>query len=189
MIKVPVEVSARHIHVSKNDLEKLFGQGHELTKLKDISQTGQFSCRETATLKTKKNIIKGVRIVGPIRQQTQVEISMTDAHKLRLNAPVRRSGGLEKTAKLQLIGDHGKINLNKGVIIPQRHIHASPTDARRYGLRDGQQVLVKVGGPRSLEFHQVVVRIDPSYVWRFQIDTDEANAAGISGKTTGEVII
>jgi len=191
MIKVPLEVSARHVHLSKEDLEKLFGKGYELTVIKAISQRGQYAARETVTLKTEKGEIPNVRIVGPVRKQSQVEISRTDALKLGLNPPLRVSGGVEGSPGIILIEPEGnKIELKEGVIIAKRHIHASPEEAAMYGLKNGQIVSVKVGGERGLTFDNVVVRIDPTFVWAFQLDTDEANAAGIGKEQMfGEVII
>ena len=140
-------------------------------------------------LKTKNSELKNVRLICPNRKQTQVELSKTDAYKLEINPPIRRSGKVAKSEKITIVGPKGKINLNQGVIISARHIHTSPSDAKKYKLRDGQKISVKIKGTRSLTFHQVIIRIDPTFVWKFQIDTDEANAAGINDKTMGEVII
>jgi len=189
MIKVPVEVSARHIHLSQKDFEILFGQNYKINFLKPLSQKGQYACEETVNLKTKNSELKNVRLVYPNRKQTQVELSKTDAYKLDLNPPIRRSGKITKSEKITIIGPKGKINLNQGVIISARHIHTSPNDAKKYGLKDGQKVSVKIKGQRSITFHQVIIRIDPTFVWRFQIDTDEANAAGITSKVAGEINI
>jgi putative phosphotransacetylase len=179
-IKVPIEISARHVHLSEKDLERLFGEGYELTATKALSQRGQFAARETVTLGTPKDMIINVRLVGPVRKQSQVEISITDALKLGLNPPLRVSGGAEDSPGITLIDPEGqRLDLNEGVIIAQRHIHASPEDAKEHKLKDGDRVSVKVGGERGLTFDNVAVRVDPTFVWSFHIDTDEANAAGV----------
>lgn len=179
-IKVPIEISARHVHLSEKDLERLFGEGYELTATKALSQRGQFAARETVTLGTPKDMIINVRLVGPVRKQSQVEISRTDALKLGLNPPLRVSGGAEDSPGITLIDPEGqRLDLNEGVIIAQRHIHASPEDAKEHKLKDGDRVSVKVGGERGLTFDNVAVRVDPTFVWSFHIDTDEANAAGV----------
>lgn len=179
-IKVPIEISARHVHLSEKDLERLFGEGYELTATKALSQRGQFAARETVTLGTPKDMIINVRLVGPVRKQSQAEISITDALKLGLNPPLRVSGGAEDSPGITLIDPEGqRLDLNEGVIIAQRHIHASPEDAKEHKLKDGDRVSVKVGGERGLTFDNVAVRVDPTFVWSFHIDTDEANAAGV----------
>lgn len=188
-IKIPIETSARHVHLSKNDLEVLFGSGYELASLKSISQEGEFAASEEVAIATGKDNIERVRIVGPLRKKTQVEISITDAIKLGLTSPIRESGELEETPGITLIGPKGTVDLESGVIVAQRHIHASPTDAVKYNLKDKQIVSVKIEGERGLIFNQVIVRVAQNFVWRFQVDTDEANAAGLRGGEEGEVII
>jgi len=190
MFKILVEISARHVHLSPKHLEKLFGPGYQLNKLKDLSQKGQFAAKETVILKTLKSEIPNVRIVGPVRKKTQVEISKTDAIKLGINPPIRKSGDLAGSAGCVLIGPKGKVKLKEGVIIAWRHLHLNPRLVQKYGLTSRKYVSVKVKTQkRSLTFHQVYLQIDPSFTPSFQIDTDEANAAGIEGETEGIVMI
>ena len=188
-IKIITEVSARHVHLCKKDLEKLFGKGYNLTPIRDLSQPGDFAAQETLTIKTAKSRIDNVRIIGPLRKKTQVEIAVTDAYTLGIVPPIRVSGDLKGSTGATLIGPKGKVDLKEGVIIAKRHIHASPKDARKYNLKNGQTVSVKIKeGKRRLIFNDVIVRVSPRYLWRFQIDTDEANAAGVVRMTEGEVI-
>ena len=189
MIKIPIEVSARHVHLSRKDLDKLFGKGYQLTKIKNLSQPEQFAAKETITIKGKRGEIKNVRILGPVRQKTQVEISKTDAINLKIEAPVRLSGNLKLSGGCILIGPKGKIKLKEGVIIAWRHLHIEPKLAKKYNLKNGQFVSIKVKNTkRSLTFHNVIVRVSPKFRLAFQIDTDEANAAGIDKFGEGELI-
>ena len=187
-IKIIVEVSARHLHLSKDDYEKLFGQGKKLTPMKPPFQDGQYASWEWLTLKTAKGQIPHVRILGPLREKTQIEVSLTDAFYLGMEPLVRQSGDLDGTPGLTLVSDQGEVETKEGVILSHRHIHASTKDAQKYGLKDGQIVAVKTFGPRALIFNNVVVRIESDYVWRFHIDTDEANAAGVKNGDEGELI-
>lgn len=190
MIKIPIEVSARHVHLAKKDLDKLFGKNYRLTKLRNLSQPGEFAAKETVEIKGNKGEIKNVRIVGPVRQKTQVEISKTDAINLKINAPVRLSGDLKKSGSCTLIGPKGKIKLKEGVIIAHRHLHIEPKLAKKYNLKNGQFVSIKVKNTiRSLTFHNVIVRISPKFRLAFHIDTDEANAVGIKKHGTGILLI
>lgn len=175
--------------MAKEELEALFGPGFELSSLKTLSQGGEFAASEKITIATQKDKIELARILGPLRKKTQVEISKTDAVKLGLNPPVRESGELKESLGIILIGPNGRVEIKEGVIIAQRHIHASPTDAVKYNLKDKQMVSVKFKGERSLTFHNVVVRVSPNFVWKLHLDTDEANAAGLLGGEEGEVII
>lgn len=186
--EIPVEVSARHIHIAKEDLEELFGKGYKLTKLKDLSQPGEFSCKETVTVKNGDKKIENVRIIGPVRDHTQVEISKTDAYFLNLNAPLRVSGNLKGSESATLIGPEGKVNLKKGVIIAKRHLHANPKEAENLRLQDGEEISVKIKGERSLIFNNVKVRVDKDYSLAMHIDIDEGNAANINQKTEGKII-
>ena len=187
MIIIPIEISARHVHISREDLEALFGAGYELTALKKISQTGQYAARETVTLKNGANEMAGVRIVGPTRSETQVELSASDARKLGVRPPVKRSGSVAEAAILTIIGPHGSLT-KRCAIIPQRHIHASLEDAKRHNLQDGQIVSVKCGQDRGVIFSQVIVRVAQDFVWNFHIDVDEANAAGLLDNESGVII-
>ncbi|MFA7662918.1 MAG: PduL/EutD family phosphate acyltransferase, partial [Patescibacteria group bacterium] len=154
-IKVKIEVSSRHLHVDRKDLDKLFGKNYELTPFKKLSQKGEFSAKETVTLKNGSSEIQNVRIVGPVRTETQVELSLTDAYKLKIKPPVRISGDIKKSVGTTLIGPKGKIVLKEGVIIAARHIHLSAVDAKKYSLKNGQWVYVQVPGKRGVIFENV----------------------------------
>lgn len=187
--KVMVEVSARHIHLSKEHLNILFGEGYELTPKKDLSQPGQFACEERVTVVGAKKELAGVSILGPVRPETQVEISLTDARSIGVSAPVRESGDVKGSGSCKLIGPKGEVELEYGVISAKRHIHFTPEDGVRCGVTDNQIVKVKVeSNGRSLIFDDVVVRISPKYAAAMHIDTDESNAAGIAGATDGIII-
>lgn len=188
-IKIIVEVSTRHVHLSKDDFEKLFGKDKKLTPMKPLFQDGQFAAWEWVTLETAKAKIPHARVLGPLRERTQIEISMTDAYTLGIEALVRQSGDLEDTPGLTLVSDQAEVQTRGGVILTHRHIHARYTDASKYGLKDGQVVSVKVAGQRGLIFNNVVVRVRSDYVWRFHVDTDEGNAAGVKNGDEAEVII
>ncbi len=175
---INVGVSNRHVHLSQTDLEILFGKGYQLTELKPLSQPGQFACKELVTLVGPKGSIENVRILGPVRRDTQVEISRTDAFKLGINAPVRESGDIEGTPGIVIIGPKGILTIEKGVIVAKRHIHMHPKDAEVYGVKDKQIVKVLAEKPeRRIIFDDVVVRISDKFALDFHIDTDEANAA------------
>jgi putative phosphotransacetylase len=182
---IPVGVSARHVHLSQQDLETLFGPGATLHHKKDLSQPGQFAAEETVDLRGPKGTLTGVRVLGPVRPHTQVEISRTDALKLGVNPPVRESGDISGTPGLTLVGLHGTVELTEGVIIAMRHIHFSDEDARRFEVSNGDQLAVRAGGERGVIFDNVVARVSPKYALDFHIDTDEANAAGL---TTGDEV-
>ena len=189
-MQVPIEISARHVHLSKPDLEILFGPGFELTKFHDLSQTGQFAANEIVKLVGSRGEIDKVRILGPVRSKTQVEISETEARVLGLNPPVRDSGNIEDTPGVKIIGPKGEVDLKEGVILALRHIHMDPKTAANIGLKNGDKVKVDTVGPRDLLFENVLVRVDPSFKLAMHIDTDEANAAGIDmDNHFGEIII
>lgn len=188
-MQVPIEISARHVHLSREDLRILFGKNYQLKPLKKLSQPGLFAAYETVILSTPLASIEKVRIIGPEREKIQVEISQTDAVNLGINPPFRISGDLKNSEKLKLIGPQGEIDLREGVIIARRHLHLSREEANQYHLKDGDIVSVKINGERELVFHQVVARVQPNFKWSVHLDTDEANAAGInSTNKTGEVI-
>ena len=184
---VPVEVSAHHIHLSQPHVEALFGEGHELTVRQELSQPGQFACKETVTLVGPKGRVERVRVLGPTRKETQVEISMTEQFKLGIDPPIRASGDVEETPGITIECGDGAITINKGVICALRHIHMSPEDALRFGLRDKDRVMVRVKGARELIFGDVLVRVHPSFRLAMHIDTDEANAGDISTGFTGHI--
>ncbi|MCR4403334.1 MAG: phosphate propanoyltransferase [Firmicutes bacterium] len=177
--RVPVGVSGRHVHVSQKDLEALFGPGSGLTCFKELSQPGQFAANECVTLVGPKGVIQKVRILGPVRKATQVEISRTDCYALGVEAPVRESGDLAGTPGIVMVGPHGAVKLEEGVIVAKRHIHFTPQLAKEFGVSDGEVVLVRTGGPRALVFDEVVVRVRDDFALDMHVDTDEANAAGL----------
>jgi propanediol utilization protein len=175
--KVPVGISNRHIHLSQEDLETLFGAGYELTVRNDLSQTGQFAAEETVTIQGPKSSMVNVRILGPTRKETQLEISRTDSFALGVKPPVRDSGFLDGTPGITVIGPKGQIALERGVIIAQRHIHMTEEDATAFGVKDKDLVSVRVDGERAVVFENVLVRVRNDFVLEMHIDTDEANAA------------
>ena len=189
MAKVLVETSARHIHVSREALDILFGEGYELTPKKDLSQPGQFACEERVTVVGPKKELAGVSILGPVRPETQVELSLTDARSIGISAPVRESGDIKGSAGCKLVGPAGEVELTEGVIVAKRHIHMTPADAEKFGVADKEVVSVKLdSNGRSLIFGDVIVRVSPKYALAMHIDTDESNAAGMAPGTMGEVI-
>ncbi|MTI81604.1 MAG: phosphate propanoyltransferase [Firmicutes bacterium] len=174
--KIPVGVSNRHVHLSDNDLIKLFGSDAQLTNFKDLSQPGQFASEQIVTLVGPKGVIEKVRVLGPTRSKTQVEISVSDCFKLGIKAPIRDSGDLEGSAMLNLVGPAGSATINEGCIIAARHIHMHPDDAKEFDVKDKDHVTVKASGPRGVEFHEVLVRVNKNYKLEMHIDIDEANA-------------
>lgn len=187
MNKIPVEVSARHCHLSKEDKEKIFGENYELTKLKQLTQPSDFACKETIDIKLGEKEIKNIRVVAPEREKTQVEISLTDAVGSGVIVPIKMSGDLAGSVGAMLIGPVGQTEIKQGVIIAKRHIHCSPAEARKLGLKDGDNVSVKVKGDRSIIFEDVAVRTGENYKLCLHLDTDEGNAGGIN--KSGEGII
>ncbi|MBU2595331.1 phosphate propanoyltransferase [Patescibacteria group bacterium] len=187
-MKVPIEVSARHVHISREDLDILFGKGYKLTSIKDLSQKGQFAAKEKVDIKTAQGELKELRILGPEREQTQVEITKTESHELKIDPPVAECTSCvgEGGAEVIIIGPKGEVKKHCA-IIAHRHIHCSPDEAEKNNLKEGQLLSVKTNGSRPITFHQVLVRIDPTFVFRMHLDTDEANAAGIEGSEYGEI--
>ena len=184
-----VETSARHIHLSEADLKVLFGENAKLTPKKDLSQPGQYACEERVTVVGPKKEIKGVSILGPTRKETQVELSATDARSIGLPISIRESGQLENTPGCKLVGPCGEIEIEKGVIVAKRHIHATVKDAEELGVKDKDIVCVKVNTPeRALIFGDVVVRVSDTYALAMHIDTDESNAGLIAPGTMGEIV-
>lgn len=188
--KILVETSARHAHVTKEDLEILFGKGASLTHKKDLSQPGQFACEERITVVGPKGEMPGVSILGPERPATQVELSLTDARKLGITAPIRESGDVKDSGACKLVGPCGEVELKEGVIIAKRHIHMTPEDAAVYNVSDKEIVSVKIYSPeRSLTLGDVVVRVSPKFALAMHIDTDESNAVACArGEAFGELI-
>ena len=178
--EVPVGVSNRHIHLNKADMETLFGAGYELTPLKDLSQPGQYACKETLTLVgPAMRPIEGVRVLGPLRKSSQVEISMTDSYVLKVKPPVRESGNIAGSAGVTIIGPKGVVELKEGCIIANRHIHMSPADGEKFNVKDGETVTVDVEGRRRTRWYDVQVRVHPDFRLEMHVDTDDANAAEI----------
>ncbi|MCX7775028.1 MAG: phosphate propanoyltransferase [Spirochaetaceae bacterium] len=184
-----VNLSNRHIHLSREDVEALFGKGYQLTKTKDLMQPGQFACAETVTIKGPKGQFENVRILGPERKETQCEILASDVFKLGVpDCPVRESGQLEGSSGFEIIGPAGSVKKDKGLIIAKRHIHFDPESAARFGVVDKQLVALKVGGERGAIFLNVVCRVHPTYALECHLDFDEGNAVGIASGTMGEIV-
>ena len=185
--RVPISTSVRHVHLSRGHVTDLFGPGHQLTVKSELSQPGQYACEETVTLVGPKGKIPNVRVLGPERPETQVEISRTDEFVLGIDAPIRASGELDGTPGLRLEGAQGSVELTRGVIQAQRHIHMSPEDAARFGVQDRDWVMVRVGGERGIIFDDVLVRVNEHYRLDMHLDADEANAADLHPGATGVV--
>ena len=185
--KILVETSARHIHLSEEHINILFGEGHQLTVKKMLSQPGQFACEEKVTVKGAKGELK-MSVLGPARKASQVEVSLTDARSIGVTAPIRESGDVAGSGACTLVGPCGTVELTEGVIAAMRHIHITPEDAEALGVADKEIVSVKLDTPRSLVFGDVVVRVSASYATAMHIDTDEANAAAASGLVYGSIV-
>lgn len=186
--EVKVEISARHVHVTKETLEVLFGKGHELTNKKDLSQPGQFACEEKVEIVGPKSSMKA-SILGPCRPEDQVEISLTEARTLGLTAPIRESADIAGSGACKLVGPCGEVELAEGVIAAKRHIHMTVADGEKYGIKDKQIVKVKIPTEgRALIFDDVVARVSDKYALAMHIDTDEANAAAVPGSCIGEIL-
>lgn len=186
---VMVETSARHVHVTEETLEILFGKGYQLTKKKDLSQPGQFACEERVQVIGPKNSFPAVSILGPTRSADQVELSASDARSIGVAAPVRESGDIAGSGACKLVGPKGEVELKEGVIVAKRHIHMTPEDAENYGVKDKQVVSVKIDSPeRSLVFGDVVVRVSPKFKLAMHIDTDESNAVMAGRDATGVIV-
>ncbi|MGV3078855.1 ethanolamine utilization phosphate acetyltransferase EutD [Streptococcus sp. 32226D021BW] len=183
-----IEASGRHIHLSQEDLETLFGKDYSLSKAKDLSQPGQFACKERLTILGPKGSFQNVVILGPVRGATQVEVSLTDCLKLGVNAPIRESGQIEDTPGIVLINGSKVVSLDKGLIVAKRHIHMTPEDAAKANVVNKEIVQVKVGGERGLIFDDVVIRVHPKFATFMHIDYDEANACGFKKGMRGRII-
>lgn len=177
---VEVEASGRHIHLCQKDLEALFGEGYELTPIKDLSQPGQYACKERVTISGPKGSLNNVIVLGPVRPESQVEVSMTDANILGIKAPVRMSGDIKGTPGVTVSNGDKCITLDEGLMVAQRHLHITPEDAERFHVNDGQVIKVKVCGEkdRALIFDDLVVRVNKNFRTYIHIDYDEANACG-----------
>lgn len=185
--KVSVGVSNRHIHVSEKDLDKLFGKGYLLTKKSDLKQPGQFAANETVTLRGPRGEFENVRILGPVRNESQVEISLTDSFRLGIKPPIRESGELKNTPGIELIGPNGSVNISQGTIVALRHIHMTPYKAKELGLKDKDIVEVETLGERKSILGNVLIRVSESYSLEMHIDIDEANSCAL--KNNDYVII
>ena len=189
MAQVLIETSARHVHLSKEHIDILFGAGHELTFKKALSQPGQFACEERVTVVGEKKELKNISILGPARSATQVEVSLTDARTLGVKAPVRESGDIAGSGACKIIGPCGEVEISEGVIAAKRHIHLTPEAAAEMGVKDKQIVCVKIDSDgRKTIFGDVVIRVSDKFSPAMHIDTDESNAAGCVPGMMGEVI-
>ena len=186
--EVKVGVSNRHIHLDRTAMDVLFGKDSELHPMKDLGQPGQYAAEETVTLKGPRGELKRVRVLGPLRAQTQVEISVTDGFSVGVKAPIRESGQLEGTPGIEVIGPKGSVVLEEGVIVALRHIHMHTDDAKRFGVENGQIVKVKVGGDRGGILDNVVIRVSPKFALEMHIDVDEANGLGVANGDFVEVL-
>lgn len=188
-MKFLIETSARHVHVTKEVLETLFGEGYELTVKKELSQPGQFASNERVAVIGPKGQFPAVSILGPVRPETQVELSASDARSVGIAAPIRESGDIAGSGACKLVGPKGEVEISEGVIIAKRHIHATSEDAEALGVKDKEIVNVKVeSAERSLIFGDVVVRVSPKYALAMHIDTDESNAAGVTPGMMVEIV-
>jgi putative phosphotransacetylase len=185
---LPVEVSARHVHLSPTDQDALFGVGYEMKILKPLSQTGQWAAEEKVTVKGPKGELE-CRVLGPCRKHSQVELARTDAVRLGIEAPARLSGNLAGSGACTLVGPKGSVDLKEGVIVALRHLHISDVEAAALGVKHGERVSVDVAGERGAIFHEVHVRVDPSFRMNVHLDTDEANASGVPMKGTAGRIV
>ena len=185
---IPCGVSGRHIHVSQEHLESLFGKGYELKSMKPLSQPGQYAAEECVMLVGRKGVIEKCRILGPVRKATQIEISTTDSFKLGVKPVVRDSGDTAGTPGCVIVGPKGAVNLEEGVIVAARHMHMHTSDAQKFGLKDCDRVSIKTSGPKSVIFNNVLVRVNDAYALDFHLDTDEANAAGIKNGEMVEIV-
>jgi putative phosphotransacetylase len=186
--KVEVGISNKHVHLSEADLRALFGLGHPLTFKKALKQPGQFAAEEVVDVAGPKGTLKGIRVLGPVRKESQVELSMTDARTIGLQLPVRESGVLDGSPGVKLSGPAGEIDLAKGAIIALRHIHLSPAQAVEAGVKDKDWVTVKTSGTRPLIFEKVLIRSGDAHIREMHIDTDEGNAAGLKNDDFVEIV-
>lgn len=187
-LEVPIAVSNRHVHLSKEHVEKLFGRNYQLNKLKDLSQPGQFASKETVTLIGPKGKIEKVRVLGPARGETQVEISLYDGFTLGVTPPIRDSGDIVGTPSIVIQGPRGQLKVDHGLICAARHIHMHPDDADYFDVSNGERVQVRVSGPRGVTFDNVLIRVSPKYKLEMHIDLDEANAAQIKNGHLGVLL-
>jgi putative phosphotransacetylase len=186
--EVQIGLSNKHLHLRQEDVDTLFGKGHQLTHTKDLIQPGQYACDEKVDIVGPKGVLKGVRVLGPVRPETQVELALTDARAIGLKVPVRESGKLDGTPGCKLIGPAGEVELEKGVIAALRHVHLNPAQAEALGVKDKDIVCVRVNGERAITFENVLVRAGDAYFGEIHLDTDEGNAAGLGPDAMGTII-
>ena len=186
--QIPIAASNRHIHLSPEHVDRLFGKGHQLNKLKDLSQPNQFAAKETVTLIGPKGKIQNVRVLGPARGSTQVEVSLFDGFTLGVKPPIRNSGDIKGSGAITIQGPRGQVTINEGLICAARHIHMHTSDGESFGVSDGDRVQVKVEGERGVIFSNVLIRVSPKYKLEMHIDIDEANAANIKNGQIGEIV-
>lgn len=185
---IEVEASGRHIHLCKEHIDELFGPGHTLKRMKDLSQPGQYACEERVTVTGPKGTLKNVVVLGPARKDTQIEVSLTDALILGLKVPVKESGNIENTPGITISTERASVTIDKGVIVAKRHIHITPEDAEKFGVKDKEIVMTRIYGDRELIFDDVVIRVSPSFKTFMHIDYDEANACGFRKGTLCSII-
>ena len=187
-MQIQIEYSHRHIHVSKEVIERLFGHGYNLSSKKKLSQADDFAAQETVTLMGPKGKIENVRIIGPAREKTQIEILQSDAFLLGIEAPLRLSGDLDNTPGIKIVSSLNEVDLEEGVIIAKRHLHISPEEAKKNKLKNGQKIQLEVKGERALIFKKIIVRVKEGFTTKIHIDIEEANAAGIKQNDKGKII-
>lgn len=187
-LKIPVGISNRHLHLSPKDLAALFGPGYELTVMKELVQPGQYAAKETVTLVGPKGELEKVRVLGPIRAATQVEISRTDSFRLGITPPVRESGNLKESPSLTIRGPYGEVEVPETAILAWRHIHMHTNQAEQLGVKDKDMVSVHIPGDRAVTLHNVIVRARPDFALEFHVDTDEANACGLKNGDLVEIV-
>lgn len=186
--EIPTGISNRHVHLSQADLDTLFGSGYQLTHIKDLSQPGQFACKETVTICGPKGAIEKVRVLGPVRSKSQIEILAGDGFKLGVKAPAKLSGDLAGTPGITIVGPKGTVQTAEGLIVAQRHIHMTPQDAANHGVHDGQIVKIQIDGPRGGIYGNVVIRATDTSALECHLDTEEANAMDINSSTKIKII-
>lgn len=186
--KLPIALSNKHIHLGQEDLDVLFGKGYELTVKKDLSQPGQYACEERVDIVGPKGTLKGVRVLGPVRGRTQIEVSISDAFKLGVTPVVKNSGDVEGTPGAKIVGPKGEVELKDGVMVAARHIHMHTTDGEKFGVKDGDIVKVKTEGMRAVIFENVLVRVKENFALEMHVDIEEGNAAGVKNGDLVELI-
>lgn len=185
---IPVEASGRHVHLSAKDAATLFGEGYEFTKVKDLSQPGQYACKERVSIVGPKTTINNVIVLGPVRKETQIEVSSTDALSLGIKAPIRQSGEIVDTPGITIRNGDKEVSVKQGLIVAKRHVHMTPEDAEKFNVKDGEIVKVKVSGERPLIFEDTVVRVNKNFKTYMHIDYDEANACGYNKDSFGIIL-